>query len=229
MLCRCRQRSRFARQRVSARARRQSSLVTFLRIMGKGLLQKLRPQQPMKAKKTATVKVLTSKAFSAAIVEKQYQDTIKHINEFLANNRDKAVKVLHLIRTGVLDDEADDSALVPSSTNKFKLLSLGMLKQIAEALVSDRGTAELKARVAQLKTKSEFLKVTCFLANVCDTCAIPSRSLDRWISMLKGRLNDARLQRLSFVSAKGGRPRSASTTAAASSTSTSLTRRPPST
>lgn len=153
--------------------------------MGKGL-RLIGKRAPTKTRAPPAKKALTSANLAAAIANKQYNDTIKNIEEYLKSKPHAAPKILHLFETGVFDEDHAKSDMIPQSTNKFRLLSFPVLKAVVDSIASGC-SKEMRDQVQNLKLKSEALKVIQFAAGVCDTCAIPSRNMDRLCTLLEER------------------------------------------
>ena len=82
---------------------------------------------------------MSSASLQSQIALKQYTDTITKITAFLAKTKDLAPRVLHMLESGMLneDDEKDLDMLSPS-VNKIRLLSLENLRTIVRALGAER-------------------------------------------------------------------------------------------
>lgn len=179
---------------------RPSSLPTHRATkMGKGLRRIIGKTASSKPK-TVMTKKITSAGLAQAIAKKQYTDNRSKIQDYLKAKPHAAVKILHLFETGVFDD-TPKTDMIPQSTNKFRLLSFPLLKTLAEAITTTCSD-DVKQQVGGLKLKSEALKVVQFFCGVCDTCAIPSRNIDRLSAIMQERVtkHSDRMHRFKLVS-----------------------------
>lgn len=167
--------------------------------MGKGLRRLVSKTAQVKQTSVSTKKI-TSASLAQAIATKQYTDNFSKIQEYLKAKPHAAVKILHLFETGVFDD-APKTDMIPQSTNKFRLLSFPLLKTLAEAITTTCN-GDVKRQIEGLKLKSEALKVVQFLCGVCDTCAIPSRNIERLSNIMheKAAKHPDRIRRFKLAS-----------------------------
>ena len=117
----------------------QSSSFCVLAIMGK-TLRRIGPKAAAmkKVKKGAKKsKVMSRGSLSVAIAEKEYQDTIQQINIILSKKKTLASRVLHMLKTNMLEpeEEPEDHNKLPGCVNKYKILSLENLRDLVKVIV----------------------------------------------------------------------------------------------
>ena len=132
-----------------------------------------KPQTP---KKTA-VRVVSDSALNDLINKKQCKETLDAITKSLLEKPNIAAKILSLLRSGAFDETGPASTdRVPSSTNKFNLLSRDHLLDILEYILQD-STASIKTRLAHCYKKTDLCQLLCYATRVETTCALPCRQL----------------------------------------------------
>lgn len=151
---------------------------------------------------------MTSEALGDAIVKKQYIECIKKIDSFLKKRPEIAIKVWHLMETGVFEAKDNLDMILPS-TNKFRLLSMDVIK----SLLMDAYTPEelatngLSDKLDNIKNKTVGLKLLCYLGRFSDSCPLPSRQVKRLKELVWIRVNDtpARRARIQFEEVAKGK------------------------
>ena len=126
---------------------------------------------------------MSSASLQFQIALKQYTDTITKITAFLAKKKDVAPRVLHMLESGMLnEDDEKDLDRLSLSVNKIRLLSLENLRTIVRALGEKHLIPPEHFNAFNLiKTKTEAVKVICFWMGALDTSALPSKLIAKMI------------------------------------------------
>ena len=136
----------------------------------------MKSPKPQTPKKTA-VRVVSDSALNDLINKKQCKETLDAITKSLLEKPNIAAKILSLLRSGAFDETGPASTdRVPSSTNKFNLLSREHLLDILEYMLQD-STAGIKTRLAHCYKKTDLCQLLCYATRVETTCALPCRQL----------------------------------------------------
>ena len=185
--------------------------------MGKaGKMIKAGGLRTVKKKQTKKEKAMSSGALSDQIALKQYQDTIHGITSALDKRRELAPRVLHMLTSGMLDQvtTTGEEDRLPGCVNKFRILSLDNLQYLVKAI---KEKAEIPDAMVnnfmRIKTKTEAIRVFCFMVRAADGSALPHRFLSQladW-SAERAKLNINNIQKLMFV-ANGKKGRHAGVT-----------------
>ena len=126
-------------------------------------------------------KVMSRGSLSVAIAEKEYQDTIQQINIFLSKKKTLASRVLHMLKTNMLepDEEPEDFNKLPGCVNKYKILSLENLRELVKVI--SQKVEKVDKRVIEafmgIKTKTAALQVFVMWMKVMDNSALFSRTM----------------------------------------------------
>ena len=146
-------------------------------------------------------RILTNQALGDAIAKKQQIDTVKKVNDILKVKPHLALRVLHVLESGMFECTTNTD-FIPPSTNKFRLLSLNHCKELLLAIVPNEKKEKFAQELALVRVKSVASQLLCYLARCNEGCALPSRSIPRLHQVVRDRASEVpgRWERFEIVS-----------------------------
>ena len=137
----------------------------------------MKPVKKSGKNKKSSGKVLSSTSLSKAIADKQFVDTMKEITKYLERNKHQAPRVMHLLKSNMLDpEEVQESDKLPQCVNKYRLLSLQNIQDLVK-VIGASGTIEAPViqGFLQIKTKTSALQLFAMWMRVQENSALISR------------------------------------------------------